>query len=187
MRQEKLSSLLVPYPEAHKQTQKTRLTHTQRDGVLCSFSGTKHPASRMESIKMWKCITKCQSIHELSEVDGLLIRGSRVVVPLSQRAHILQKIHDGHQGLTKHRDRAQSSVWWPGLSAELKSTVMSCRSCQEQKWAHQKEPLIYTPLPDHPWKRIALDLCEHNKNYYLVILLTVPRGAAPTIQVIQSK
>lgn len=46
---------------------------------------------------------------------------------------------------------------------------MSYHTCQEQKWAQQKEPLISTPLPDRPWKRIALDLCEHNKNNYLVI------------------
>lgn len=46
---------------------------------------------------------------------------------------------------------------------------MLCHSCQEQKHTQQKEPLISTPLPDHPWKRIALDLCEHNKNNYLVI------------------
>lgn len=46
---------------------------------------------------------------------------------------------------------------------------MSCHTCQEQRRAQQKEPLISTPLPDHPWKRIGLDLCEHNKNNYLVI------------------
>ena len=107
--------------------------------------------------------------NELSEADGLLIRGSRVIIPRSLRADILKRIHDGHQGLTKCRDRAKSSVWWPGLSAELKHTVMSCHTCQEQKRTQQKEPLISTPLPDRPWKRIALDLCEHNKNNYLVI------------------
>lgn len=94
----------------------------------------------------------------------MLIRGSRIVIPQSERADIIQKIHDGHQGLTKCRDRAKSLVWWPGLSVEL-----SCHSCQEQKRAQQREPLISTPLPDRPWKRIALDLCEHNKNHYLVI------------------
>ena len=107
--------------------------------------------------------------NELSEADGLLIRGSRIIIPQSLRADILKRIHDGHQGLTKCRDRAKSSVWWPGLSTELKNTVMSCHTCQEQKRAQQKEPLISTPLPDRPWKRIALDLCEYNKNNYLVI------------------
>lgn len=107
--------------------------------------------------------------NELSEADGLLIRGSRIVIPQPLRSDILKKIHDGHQGLTKCRERAKSSVWWPGLSAELKNLVMSCHTCQEQRRAQQKEPLISTPLPDRPWKRIGLDLCEHNKNNYLVI------------------
>ncbi|XP_061570027.1 uncharacterized protein K02A2.6-like [Cololabis saira] len=107
--------------------------------------------------------------NELSEADGVFIRGSRIIIPQSMGADILKRIYDGHQGLTKCRDRAKSSGWWPGLSTELKNIVLSCHSCQEQKRAQQKEPLISTPLPDRPWKRIALDLCEYNKNNHLII------------------
>ncbi|XP_036071757.1 uncharacterized protein K02A2.6-like [Oryzias melastigma] len=107
--------------------------------------------------------------NELAETSGLLIRGCRIVIPKSERAEILKKIHAGHQGLTKSRERANSSVWWPGLSAELKNTVMQCQTCQEQRRTQQKEPLISTPLPGRPWKRIGLDLCEYNKNIYLVV------------------
>lgn len=107
--------------------------------------------------------------NELSEANGLVIRGCRIVIPKSERAEILKKIHAGHQGLTKCRDRANSSVWWPGLSAELKDIVTQCHTCQEQRHTQRKEPLISTPLPDRPWKRIGLDLCEYNKNNYLVV------------------
>lgn len=107
--------------------------------------------------------------NELSETNGLVTRGSRIVIPKSERSEILDKIHAGHQGLTKCRDRANSSVWRPGLSAELKDTVMRCQTCQEQKRTQQKEPLISTPLPDRPWKRIGLDLCVYNKGNYLVV------------------
>ncbi len=47
--------------------------------------------------------------NELSEADGLLICGSRIVIPLSLRANILKKIHDGHQGLTKCKANSSNS------------------------------------------------------------------------------
>ncbi|XP_042071854.1 uncharacterized protein K02A2.6-like [Haplochromis burtoni] len=107
--------------------------------------------------------------NELSEADGLVIRGCRIVIPKSQRTAILHKLHEGHQGLTKCRDRANSSVWWPGLSTELKNAVLQCHTCLAQRPTQTREPLISTPLPDRPWQRIALDLCEHNRNNYLVV------------------
>lgn len=69
----------------------------------------------------------------------------------------------------KCRDRANSSVWWPGLSTELKNAVLQCHTCLAQRPTQTREPLISTPLPDRPWQRIALDLCEHNRNNYLVV------------------
>lgn len=37
------------------------------------------------------------------------------------------------------------------------------------KQTQLKEPLISTPFPDRPWKRLAIDLCEYNKHTYLVV------------------
>lgn len=85
------------------------------------------------------------------------------------RGEILQKIHDGHQGLVKCRERACSSVWWPGLSTEINKLVSSCQVCAELRRTQQMEPLIPTVLPERPWKRIAMDLCEHKHHNYLVI------------------
>ena len=107
--------------------------------------------------------------NELSIHQGLVIRGNRIVIPETLRADVLERIHDGHQGLTKCRDRANSAVWWPGISAHIKQKVSACQPCQEQRRAQSKEPLISTPLPDRPWKRIGMDLCEYNKQNYLVI------------------
>ena len=41
---------------------------------------------------------------------GLLVRGSRVVIPASLTVNILDKIHTGHQGITKCRERAKHSL-----------------------------------------------------------------------------
>ena len=56
---------------------------------------------------------------ELTVVNGLLLRGIRIVIPVSLRMEILEKLHTGHQGITKCREQARQSVWWPGLSSQL--------------------------------------------------------------------
>lgn len=45
-----------------------------------------------------------QMKSELSEHNGLVLRGSRIIVPRAMRGEILQKIHEGHQGLVKCRE-----------------------------------------------------------------------------------
>ena len=47
---------------------------------------------------------------ELTVAEGLLMRGNRMVIPTSIRAEILEKIHSGHQGMTKCRQRAKDCV-----------------------------------------------------------------------------
>ena len=51
---------------------------------------------------------------ELTVVEGLLIKGSRIVIPQSMYKEILQKLHEGHQGMVKCQRLARTSVWWPG-------------------------------------------------------------------------
>ena len=43
---------------------------------------------------------------ELSLHDGLLVREDRIVVPFSLRKQILERIHEGHMGVAKCRERA---------------------------------------------------------------------------------
>ena len=66
---------------------------------------------------------------ELTVADGLLMRGCRIVIPSSMHLEILDKLHTGHQGITKCRERARHSVWWPSLSDQLEEVVKGCREC----------------------------------------------------------
>ena len=106
---------------------------------------------------------------ELSEMDGLVVRGSRIVVPTEMRKAILERIHDGHQGLGKCRERANQSVWWPRMCDEIATTVQQCMFCRENKSTQRKEPLMSSELPSRPWQKIAIDLCEFKKQNYLVV------------------
>ena len=85
------------------------------------------------------------------------------------RLEILDKIHERHQEITKCHERAKNSVWWPGLSREIQDLVQQCRVCALQ-WDNKSEPLITTPLPDHPWQIVATDLLELKGVDYLIVI-----------------
>ena len=100
--------------------------------------------------------------------DGLLVRGDRIVVPFSLRKQILEKIHEGHMGMAKCRERAAQSVWWPRIGKDIKSQVASCRHCLEKQPSQASEPLLPSALPDRPFQKVGIDICEFRNKHYLV-------------------
>ncbi len=101
--------------------------------------------------------------------DGLLLRGTRLVIPFVLQGDVLQRLHEGHLGVTKCRGRAKQTVWWPGLSSQLNDMILKCRTCiQERK--NVKEPLMPTEMPVRPWQTLGADLFTlKGKTYILVV------------------
>ena len=89
--------------------------------------------------------------------QGLLMKDTRIIIPSAMRLEILDAIHAGHQGIRKCRERAQCSVWWPGLSKQIEDMVTTCKACCEERKNHS-EPMIETKLPERPWQKVATDL-----------------------------
>ena len=106
---------------------------------------------------------------EIAIEDELLLRGSRIVIPASMRLEILDKIHTGHQGIKKCRERACQSVWWPGLSRQLEELVKNCPECVKAQ-KQRAQPLITSSFPDLPWQKVATDLFEWKREHYLLIV-----------------
>ena len=63
--------------------------------------------------------------------------------------------------------RVSSSIWWPGVSREIENFVQSYPVCQKTTTPN-REPLISTALPGHPWEHIASDLFELKNSTYLL-------------------
>lgn len=106
---------------------------------------------------------------ELTLHEDLLLYGNRIVVPKSLQAMTLQKIHNGHQGIQRCRLHTSSAVWWPGVSKDIERVVTSCPICAKASTPH-KEPLMYSPLPNHPWEKVGSDLFELNGATYLLVV-----------------
>lgn len=107
---------------------------------------------------------------ELSVVDGLLVKGDRIVIPYSMRTELLETIHQGHFGITKSMERAKGSVWWPDINSDIKQMIAKCKSCLEKKPTQRKEPLLPSQSPDRPFERVGTDICEKDGQSYLVLV-----------------
>ncbi|KAI2644440.1 Retrovirus-related Pol polyprotein from transposon opus [Labeo rohita] len=125
----------------------------------------KYPSQLPEYVKPYYAVRDM-----LSVCHDLLIYSDRIIIPSSMRAEVKRKLHEGHLGITKCRERAKQSVWWPGISKEIQVFTENCTYCQTQKPAQRREPLMTTPLPEAPWVRIAADICEVGKRNYLVVV-----------------
>ena len=67
---------------------------------------------------------------ELTILDGLIMKGNRVVIPTSMRPATLNRLHDAHQVLTSMLQRARRTVYWPKLQDDIRDMVHKCDECQ---------------------------------------------------------
>ena len=54
--------------------------------------------------------------ENLHSVDGVVLYKERIVIPPELRPEILKALHSAHQGITAMTSRAESSVFWPGIT-----------------------------------------------------------------------
>ena len=106
---------------------------------------------------------------ELTVVQSLIMKGTRILIPSCMRLNILDKIHEGHLGITKCRERAKQSVWWPSLSTQIQDMVQHCRTCA-MHMVKRPEPLFPTSFPERPWQTLAIDFFKCENIYYLIVV-----------------
>ncbi|UYV83042.1 K02A2.6-like [Cordylochernes scorpioides] len=106
---------------------------------------------------------------EIGEENGLLMRGLRVIIPSTMRKDVLNRVHAGHQGITKCRARAKDHVWWPGIGQEIQDMVKTCDKCIENQ-PLKHEPLIPNDFPERPWQKVGMDLFHYEGSEYLVVV-----------------
>ena len=52
-------------------------------------------------------------------MEGILVRGEKIIVPTSLRREMLAHIHEVHLGIQKCMQRGRQRLFWPGMSSEI--------------------------------------------------------------------
>jgi transposase InsO family protein len=101
--------------------------------------------------------------------EDLLLFDDRLVIPRDLRLDILNRLHEGHLGITKTRAFATTCVWWPNISSHIEETVNKCNTCAIHR-PERKEPLLPSSFPERPWSRLGMDLFELKGKTFLVVV-----------------
>ena len=100
--------------------------------------------------------------EEMTIKDGLLLKGTHIIVPHTLCPEMIQLLHTGHLRLEKCLNRAKQSMYWPGLYEEWKDLITSCTTCV--KLSSQKPTCLSSrqhaghEIPVHPWSKLAIDI-----------------------------
>lgn len=97
---------------------------------------------------------------ELSEHNGLLVRGLRLVTLCTLREELVTLAHAGHQGMSKAKERIILSYWWPGMDLQVERIIRDCVQCTLSKRVSKSkvQPMIIRDRPDGPWKGVRPDI-----------------------------
>ncbi len=153
------------------------LTHLQ--------SGTDALPERLRIFK--------HAIPELSIApENVILYRQRLLIPRTFRREVLKRLHASHQGINRSLRRARQSIYWPGMTSDVTSTIEACDACQTHLPSQAQEPSLSDTLPTRVFEHIAADFFESNNKHYLAMVdrysgypliaaFTSPPTAAATI------
>ena len=108
--------------------------------------------------------------EELSIVEGVLFKGNRIIIPQALRGLMLQKVHEGHQGMEKCKRRAREVMFWPNINSQINDICARCITCLEFAPNHPPEPLQPHNVPEGPWQKVGADIFTlYGKDYLILV------------------
>ena len=123
---------------------------------------TNHPGRQFSSV--WS------QLSVDSNLGLIILDGNRIVVPKSQRKHILELIHASHCGTGKSNWRAKELYYWRGMSSEINLLVQNCDTCRPFLPSQGKQQIISGTTATGPMTDVGTDLFQIGHNHYLVLV-----------------
>ncbi|GFO29209.1 transposon ty3-i Gag-Pol polyprotein [Plakobranchus ocellatus] len=82
---------------------------------------------------------------------------------------ILEKIHEGHQGIEKCQLQARNSVFWIGITKVIDNKVKCCEICEQYSKSQVKQPLMQHEIPTQPFEKMAADIFHLDGQDFLLV------------------
>ena len=120
-----------------------------------------------------KDVSKYHQIkQELSVSNGVIPRGTRIIVPEKLRGRMIMLAHSGHRGIVKMKRLLRDSVQFRGIDRMVEEVVKRCLPCQAANYDPKPvcEPLHMSLLLG-PWLELSVGFCgPFPSGDYLVVV-----------------
>ena len=131
---------------------------TKKDKVLSQVVNfvrngwpTSGPECKMDALKPY-----INAQMEICEVNGVLLRDCRVIVPQELQSKVITMLHQSHRGIVRMKTMARLYVWWPNIETTIETCWKACNVCAVTAPAPAAN-LSPWPIPDNPWDRVHVD------------------------------
>ena len=108
--------------------------------------------------------------EHLYSSDSVVIYKDRIVNPPSLRPTCLSALHAAHQGTSAMTTKAEASIFWPGITNDIKATRANCPHCNRMAPSRASLPPTPPILPQYPFQCICGDYFPYQGHNYLVIV-----------------
>ena len=106
----------------------------------------------------------------LTVADGLILKGTRIIIPESLQPAVLKQLQYAHQGAPKCKLRANGSVFWANINKHIDELVKTCSPCQRHQKLNAKEPLLPHDVPPKAWHTLGSVIFFRNQTDYLLVV-----------------
>ncbi|KAL1424138.1 hypothetical protein MTO96_003636 [Rhipicephalus appendiculatus] len=118
--------------------------------------------------------------------DGLILRGTRLVLPTNLQERAIQLAHRGHQGIIKTKQLLREKVWFPGMDKLVHALIKGCLPCQAAVPQSSCEPLALTEPPNSPWEAVSVDFCGPFPDGKYAMVIVDDFSRYPVVHIISS-
>ena len=95
--------------------------------------------------------------HSLYLGQDVILYNDRVIVPASLQKAVLDSLHAAHQGVSAMESRAQSIVFWPGITLDIQQTRDECYDCNKNAPTQAPQPTEQVSPPTSPFQQVYAD------------------------------
>lgn len=122
--------------------------------------------------------TKLKDFYKIKKVininDNLVYFNNKIVVHKSLRPKFIRSLHESHLKLKKTRSVSRDIIYWPKIIGDIEKKINNCKTCMKYRKSNVKWLLHSHKVPALAFNKIALDILELNRKYYLFLVDYMP-------------